>query len=353
MATKLKDIRINEISLVDRPANKSARVVLAKRAEEPEIWWDISEFEKRDFSAAERRSDAKSGAALPDGSFPIHNASDLHNAMVLAGKAKDPAKAKAHIRSRARALGLTDKLSDSYKRLTESETESGKDIEMLKDIAKALGLAEEASQEDLIKAIGERDKAIADRDYAIAIAKADMDDDEQAYHDALKENGSRESFRGMSKEDRRKAMKKSDDLPEFAKRAFEELEKVKKELGELKEKDEDAKFEKMAAASDVVNLTGSMLRKAYAGDSKTISQLVKMLAEAQAAVAEAGAFDEIGSRGQHVSDNAYDELMVKAEELRKSLPHLTVHQAFEKVYTDPANQKLTAKERAQNRPNAN
>ena len=67
---------------------------------------------KRDFSAEQRREAATSGAALPDGSFPIKNQSDLDNAVRLVGHAKKPEKAKAHITSRALSLGL--KLPDSW-----------------------------------------------------------------------------------------------------------------------------------------------------------------------------------------------------------------------------------------------
>src|ERR1700738_572083 len=87
----MRAFKMDEISAVDRPAQAHAKVVLMKR----------------DFSASERRSDAKSGAAMPDGSFQIENAEDVANARRLAGKAKDPAAARAHIARRAKALGLS------------------------------------------------------------------------------------------------------------------------------------------------------------------------------------------------------------------------------------------------------
>lgn len=62
----------------------------------------------RDVSTEERKKDAKAGRALPDGSFPIDNCSDLRNAIQAIGRAKDPAKAKAHIRKRKSALGCPD-----------------------------------------------------------------------------------------------------------------------------------------------------------------------------------------------------------------------------------------------------
>ncbi len=66
------------------------------------------------FTEGERSRLAKTGAAMPDGSFPIRNAADLDNAIHLVGKAKDPAAAKRHIIKRARALMLKSKLPLSW-----------------------------------------------------------------------------------------------------------------------------------------------------------------------------------------------------------------------------------------------
>lgn len=67
-----------------------------------------------DFTEAERRSLAKRGMALPDGSFPVRNAADLHNAIQAIGRAKDPAAAKRHIIKRARALMLKSEIPLSW-----------------------------------------------------------------------------------------------------------------------------------------------------------------------------------------------------------------------------------------------
>lgn len=71
--------------------------------------------QSRKFSADERKGAAKQGQAMSDGSFPIKNESDLKNAIRLAGNASDPAAAKRHIIRRARALGLTHLIPDSWK----------------------------------------------------------------------------------------------------------------------------------------------------------------------------------------------------------------------------------------------
>lgn len=68
----------------------------------------------RMFNTEERKKAASAGAALPDGSFPIHNEKDLRNAIHALGRAKDVPRAKAHIIKRAKALGLSKLLPDSW-----------------------------------------------------------------------------------------------------------------------------------------------------------------------------------------------------------------------------------------------
>jgi hypothetical protein len=68
----------------------------------------LGDVEARNFSTDKRKKMAKSGTALPDGSFPIANEQDVHNAVALLHHAKNPTTAKAHIRTRAKALGMGD-----------------------------------------------------------------------------------------------------------------------------------------------------------------------------------------------------------------------------------------------------
>lgn len=57
---------------------------------------------------------ADKNKALPDGSFPIENEEDLKNAIQAIGRAKNPARAKAHIKRRARALGKSDLIPEDW-----------------------------------------------------------------------------------------------------------------------------------------------------------------------------------------------------------------------------------------------
>ena len=75
-----------------------------------------NEAMKRDYSTRARERMAESNQAMPDGSFPIANASDLRNAVQSVGRAKDYNAAKQHIIRRARALGLVDQLPEDWKK---------------------------------------------------------------------------------------------------------------------------------------------------------------------------------------------------------------------------------------------
>jgi hypothetical protein len=72
------------------------------------------------FRAKQRKELAKTGAAMSDGSFPIRNAQDLQNAIRALGRSKNPAAAKRHILQRARALGLTASLPESWRTVSMS-----------------------------------------------------------------------------------------------------------------------------------------------------------------------------------------------------------------------------------------
>lgn len=116
-----KDADIKELSELVESDPQAAEVYESVAANSPhlepkqweEIMLSILEY-ARDFSTEKRKGMAKKGTALPDGSFPIANAEDLENAIRLAGKAKNPAAARAHIRKRAKALGLGSKIPDSW-----------------------------------------------------------------------------------------------------------------------------------------------------------------------------------------------------------------------------------------------
>lgn len=75
---------------------------------------EVSLF-KRDYSTESRRQMAASGQAMPDGSFPIANRTDLGNAIQSVGRASNYDAARRHIIRRARALGAMEMLPEDWK----------------------------------------------------------------------------------------------------------------------------------------------------------------------------------------------------------------------------------------------
>lgn len=69
----------------------------------------------RSFTQDQRDALAKTGEAMPDGSFPIVNVEDLQNAIRLAGRAKDPDAAKIHIKKRAKVIGHSEMIPETWK----------------------------------------------------------------------------------------------------------------------------------------------------------------------------------------------------------------------------------------------
>ena len=99
---------------IQTPTATSNEALAAEEENDPLKSTD-AEVEKREFTEAEREAASESGAAMPDGSFPIKTVKDLKNAIQAFGRAKDPAKAKAHIKARAKALGKENLIPDNWK----------------------------------------------------------------------------------------------------------------------------------------------------------------------------------------------------------------------------------------------
>ena len=80
----------------------------------------LTDLQKRDYGTEARRRMAESGEAMPDGSFPIANRTDLRNAIQSVGRASNYEAARRHIISRARALGAEDMLPEDWKKSEKS-----------------------------------------------------------------------------------------------------------------------------------------------------------------------------------------------------------------------------------------
>jgi len=72
------------------------------------------EMMKRQYSQNERERMARTGVAMPDGSYPIRNRADLQNAIQSVGRAANYNAAKQHIMSRAKELKLENLLPEEW-----------------------------------------------------------------------------------------------------------------------------------------------------------------------------------------------------------------------------------------------
>lgn len=94
----LHDLTLDKIAAVDFPCQEPATMTIIKRS----------------YTEDQRTEMADKGWALPDGSFPIADVSDLKNAIHAYGRSKAKGKAKAHIITRARALDSIDLLPEDW-----------------------------------------------------------------------------------------------------------------------------------------------------------------------------------------------------------------------------------------------
>ena len=156
-----------ETKAAEPPAEPVAVVDQQKAEPEPDL-------QKREVSQEERDKLADEKKAMPDGSFPIANASDLENAVKAFGRAKNKAAVKAHIKRRAKALGLSDKLPENWKGAGAEMTKSMEAWDIRQALDCLAGLEALRSSEEMEAASGEPEppEQLKALDTAIAALKA-------------------------------------------------------------------------------------------------------------------------------------------------------------------------------------
>ena len=263
----MRTFKMDEISAVDFPAQVGARATILKR----------------DFSQDQRDHLASTGAALPDGSFPIQNGGDLENAIHAVGRAKDSARAKAHIIARAKSLGLTSKLPDDWvTKQREVEDMTADEVTKLLEDAVAKAVAPVASELALLKATKKDKKKPMDDSMDDGMDEPDADDAQKA---AWRKHTAKAVAKAVA--ERNEYFAKQAELAK-ADETFESEGIVirKSEIGEgafklmkaQAEKLEIASFEKRAQ-SEISHLPGELGMKA-----KALRAISKMDEEIRAAV---------------------------------------------------------------------
>lgn len=112
-------------------------------------------------SAEERRQAASDGNALPDGSYPIRNAHELHSAAVLARSGHgDAAAAKRLIARRAKELGVANPLDDTDDDTAKSQI--APEVTTVDTVTQETGGLTKAVEDAIAKATAPLAKEIAD-----------------------------------------------------------------------------------------------------------------------------------------------------------------------------------------------
>ena len=112
-----------DVQSMEMPDTQGAFMLSKATAPEGAVTYVVN----RKFTKDARDAAAKSGDALPDGSFPIKDKADLKNAVKAYGRASDKDAAKKHIMKRAKALGATDALPDDWK-ASKTENSAGEPL---------------------------------------------------------------------------------------------------------------------------------------------------------------------------------------------------------------------------------
>ncbi len=311
---------------------------------------------KREFSADEREALAESGAALPDGSYPIESEADLKNAIRAFGRAAEGKRAAVarHIRRRAKALGAEDLLPEEGA-LSAKAAASTEDDDM----------ATKPNTPDLSAENAELKEKLAKAEALAALSPV-----EREYHDGLDEAG-RVAFLKLAPEGRAAALAESqkadpvvytdaagvkyrrsdgEALISLAKRA----DAAQREAEAFKRQAEDAALEKRA--NELTALPGTVASKVAmlrALDSiPDESAREQALASLKAQNAEmAAAFRKFGTpllpsgsdvpvSGRAAGESELDAI---AKKIREAEPTLSPHQAMVKALNTPEGKAAYAK----------
>jgi hypothetical protein len=243
-------------------------------------------------------------------------------------------------------LGLEDDDGDDTTKRNETMTTPALSPAVQKIIDEAVAAA-------VSKAGSDKDALIAKLNEDLSVAK--MSDKHAAYYANLGSDD-KKRFQGMTPDQRDQEMDKTkkrlEDDP-VVKSLLADNETLRKRLEAL-EGDKELEIAKKDAAGMGIDLrvfpdAGKLLKGVRRGDKECIAKfedVIKTLTSQKSALERTSkVFEEFGTTKVNPNGaSANDELMAKAEELRKVDPKLSIAQAYEKVYLDPANRELKDRE---------
>lgn len=335
MATKLKKLRLTELSLVDNPANADAVVTLTKRYDDGDdnITGTVaSEMVPARLNKRRKMFDdvkaTQSLWQLTDSlSQSLRSILDDEDEEKRADIEATVDQFKDAVASLVKK-GVVEKADDDEDEEDDDEDEDlpdGDDDEEEEDASDDEDEDEDEEDPDL------DDEAAADEDEE---EDSSDDDDSDAQHVGEDDNASTTSEDGMTKSMSGQPQNEEEilkSLPESVRKRIEEAEKVAKEASEAiaKLNEEKAQADAVALAKSYLgkasgdaSLLGGLLRKASDEEKAEIQRLLKAH---NTALTTAHVFASVGDAGSESDELSM--LNKRAEEIRKANPKLTSEQA--------------------------
>jgi hypothetical protein len=133
---------------------------------------------------------------------------------------------------------------------------------------------------------------------------------------------------------------KMEDLPEPVRKQMEEnAVTIKKQADDIaKIQEEGLITECIAKAAELPSISAEgvvvadVLKEVKKVSKEVFDKICLLLKAADARIKEGGLFTEVGKSGGSTGATAYDQIVAKAAELRKTMTELTKEQAFDRVY---------------------
>jgi hypothetical protein len=309
----------------DREPDEDADDEVAKAAYDADM-----EKADRTFSASARRGYAKRGVALPDGSFPIPDRDALGRAIRSIGRGSNNPKSriKAHIISRARALGATGALPDDWKvskaddEIAAELAEAGIEQGLIQRVLKSFRKSQDERPHDA-DPVGDTDDNPNAKGGPVDAHEVPIQKEDGSWDLSGVPDGSRPFYESVLKAQAE---------------AAEKLEKAEGELAETREKlrteeiiaKAEKEFAHIGARDDVVSVLKAASEKL---DAEGYEKLVSLLSASDARIAKSSLMDELGrsSFESQPAGDAWDKIEKAADELVEKSGELTREQAVDRV----------------------
>lgn len=366
MPKMLTRLRIDEVSSVDHGAGEGVKIMLMKRNKDKPMATDskLSKMFSKLFGGSEDNSVVidKSVESLAESISSILADDKVDNH--AAAMTKTFEQFSEHLKSTLAAGSAVVKTEGSNMDL--------------KVLAKALGLADTATEAEVSKAISDQHAAVtaattdlkkmnielciskanftpAELDFYNKASYDDEEDDTMGDGDPKGKGkpSKKKAFRLASHSERDTIMKAAEPaLPAHIIKMMDDNAVMAKRLAELEAGGSLVTLTKQATEAGLPESEGATIQKALNGDKTAVEKLLGFIKAATEQAKVGGVFKEFGSSsGTGVVNTAYDELTVKAKELQKNDPKMSFPAAFAKVYEDPTNSEIVKRERGENRPN--